>query len=111
MAIGDMGKMGKMIIQAKKAQKQMKQMEVAGQSGAINLIMNGLYEASEDTEIDVDVLANDLANLGLSREAIEGIAEYFGYHIPKSINDTKKQLEKNLANSANLDDLKGMFGI
>ncbi len=98
----------KMLNEARKARKKMSQMQVAGQSGSMAVLMNGLYDV-EDVDIDADKLKEELGD-SFTDEQIKKITENAKKRIKESMNDAKKQLEKELASMTSLDDLKNLLG-
>ncbi len=97
----------KAMYKAQQAKKKMSKIEVAGQDGAVSVLMNGLNEIVE-VEIDSDVLTdNDM----ISRDELERILKKLAEQFRKANADAKKQLEKEMMNSANLDDIKEMLGM
>lgn len=97
----------KMIQKARQAKKKMEQLEVAGQSGSLALLMNGLYEVTE-VEVSEEKLKDEL-QLELSEKDLQKIADLLKKNVKEALKDAKKQLEKQMASATSLDDLKDLL--
>lgn len=97
----------KMIQKARQAKKRMEQLEVAGQSGSLALLMNGLYEVTE-VEVSEDKLKEEI-QLELSEKDLKKIADVIKKNVKEGLKDAKKQLEKQMSSQTSLDDLKDLL--
>ncbi len=98
----------KAVYKAQQAKKKMSQIQVAGVSGNLSLLVNGLNEI-EEIEVDYEALKNEL-NLDIDDEVIKQIVKNITKNAKSAFADARKQLEKELMNSTNLDDLKSLLG-
>lgn len=99
--------MPKAMYKAQQAKKQMSKLEAAGSHGAVSVLMNGLNEIVE-VEIDSE---NFLDGDSISRNDFDKAMSEVQNSFKKAVADAKKQIEKQLMSSANLDDIKGMLGL
>ena len=97
----------KAMYKAQQAKKQMSKIQVAGVDGEVSVLMNGLNEIVE-IEIDEDALTDSDS---ISRDEFERIIKNLKKQFKNAVADAKKQLEKEMMNSANLDDIKEMLGL
>ena len=97
----------KAMYKAQQAKKQMSKIQVAGTSGSVSILMNGLNEIVE-IEIDEEGLTDSDT---ISRDEFEKILKKLKDQFKSAMSDAKKQLEKEMMNSANLDDIKEMLGL
>ena len=97
----------KAMYKAQQAKKQMSKIQVAGVDGEVSVLMNGLNEIVE-IEIDEDALTDSDS---ISRDEFERIIKNLKKQFKNAVADEKKQLEKEMMNSANLDDIKEMLGL
>lgn len=110
MGIGDVAKMGKQLYKARQAQKQMSKIKAAGQAGFLAILINGTNEVT-DAEVNRKALAEELLEFQLDEKLIEKLAKKVEEYVKKAANSAKKNLEKEMMNSANLEELRGMLGI
>lgn len=99
--------MPKAIYKAQQAKKKMAQIEVVGVSETVNILINGINEV---LEVDVNTESMRSQFPTMSNEDLEKLVKKLKEDIKAAINDGKKKLEKELMNSANLDELKGLLG-
>ncbi|MCA9386420.1 YbaB/EbfC family nucleoid-associated protein [Candidatus Dojkabacteria bacterium] len=97
----------KAMYKAQQAKKQMSKIQVAGTSGSVSILMNGLNEIVE-IEIDEEGLTDSDT---ISRDEFEKILKKLKDQFKNAMSDAKEQLEKEMMNSANLDDIKEMLGL
>lgn len=104
MGVFDMAKMAQKAMQAK---KQMSKINAAGKAGYLGVLIDGLYTVNE-VEVNRDELRKELG-IEIDDKALNKLAESVEKNVKDSFNSAKKSLEKELANSANLDDLKSLL--
>lgn len=104
MGVFDMAKMAQKAMQAK---KQMSKIQAAGKNGSLGILIDGLYNVVE-VEVSRDELKSELG-IELDDHALDRIAKTIEKNVKESFSDAKKSLEKELANSTNLDDLKNLL--
>jgi len=104
MGVFDMAKIAKKAMQAK---SRMSKINAAGKSGSLSILIDGLYSVLE-TEIDREELRRELGG-DVDDKLLDKIISVFSKNIKDSFNSSKKALEKELASSANLEDLKGLL--
>jgi DNA-binding protein YbaB len=104
MGVFDMAKMAQKAMQAK---KQMSKIQAAGKAGSLGVLIDGLYNVVE-VEVDRDILKSELG-IELDDNALDKIAKSMEKNVKDSFSNAKKSLEKELANSTNLDDLKNLL--
>lgn len=93
------------IQKANQAKKQMQAIQSLGQSGAVNLLLNGINEI-EEVEIDQGFLMQ----LGLSSDISEKLARKLAEDIKKSYANAKKDIEKKIVQNTSIDDLRELLG-
>ena len=100
--------MAKMAAKAMQARKKMSKIQAVGQSGSVGIIINGVYSIV-DIEVDNEVLASKV-NLNKSgEEIVKEVSNILKKDIKDALEDSKKQLEKEMASGASLDDLKDLL--
>lgn len=105
MGVLDMAKMAQKAMQAK---KQMSKINAAGKSGSLGVLIDGLYSVVE-VEINKDELRKELG-FEIDDRSLQKIVDVFKKNTKNAFNDSKKALEKELASSTSLDDLKNLLG-
>lgn len=93
------------IQKANQAKKQMQAIQALGQSGAVNILLNGINEI-EEVEIDQSLLVQ----LGLSSDIAEKLARKLSDDIKKSYSSAKKDIEKKIVQNTSIDDLRELLG-
>lgn len=94
--------MPKAMYKAQQAKKKMQKIQVVGQHGSVSVLMNGLNDIVE-IEINEDAFGDN--------EDMTTMLKRIAEDTKKAIADAKKALEKEMMNSANLDDIKEMLGM
>lgn len=97
----------KLALKARQMQSKMQNTKAAGKSGNISLIVNGLYSIV-DFEADIDEIAKKFKIE--DKEMLKKLIAELMNDVKKAQEDAKKHLEKQMAQSSTLDDLKGMLG-
>lgn len=97
----------KAMYKAQQAKKKMSRIEVAGQNGAVSVLMNGLNEIVEVEIDDEELMDSDSMSPEEFARAMKKLADQF----KKAVADAKKQLEKEMMNSTSIDELKDMLGM
>lgn len=100
--------MAKMAQKAMAAKKQMSKIKAAGKSGSVGVLIDGLYSV-EEVEINREELRKELGN-DISERDLDKVIQIFEKNVKSAFNDSKKALEKELANSASIEDLKNLLG-
>jgi hypothetical protein len=103
MGVMDMAKMAR---QAMAARNKMSKIKAAGKHGSLAMAIDGLYNTT-DVEIDRDELRAELGEV--DDKMLDKIIRVFENNIQKASADTKKSLEKELAKSTSMEDLKSML--
>lgn len=93
----------KALYKAQQAKKRMEKIRAAGAEGAVSVLMNGLGEI-EEVEIDRALFAE------LIQKDSNDAASTLEDQIKKAIAKAKKELEKQLMSSTDLNDLKSLLG-
>ena len=99
--------MAKMASKAMKARGMMKKIQAAGQSGVVSLVINGLYSI-EEIEIDMEALMEKVGHKS-TEDAVKDTANIIKKDVQAAVEDSKKQLEKEMMNATSIDDLKDML--
>ncbi len=99
----------KAVYKAQQAKKKMSKMEVVGTSEFLDILVNGINEV-KDAEINKAKLKETFADFNLSDDFFEKLAKLLASSIKDAFNDSKKKLEKELMNSTDLEELKGLLG-
>ncbi len=95
---------------ARKMKNQMSKIQAAGKGGMISMLLNGVNDLDE-VEVNRDELYAYLEPLGVSRDTSDKLAKRLEDNIKEAYGNTKKNLEKEMVKSANMDDLKSMLGM
>jgi DNA-binding protein YbaB len=103
MGVFDMAKMAQKAMQAR---KKMSKVKAAGKSGFLAVLIDGLYTVT-DVEVDKNELRAELD--GLDDKTIDKIATLVEKNVKNVFNDAKKSLEKELASSSSMEELKGLL--
>lgn len=98
----------KALYKAQQAKGKMSKIQAAGKNGAVAVLLNGLSEVKE-VEISIDEL-RELLGDSVSEQDLKIIAKQLSKQFKKALEDAKKALEKEMMNSADLDELKNLFG-
>ena len=104
----NMFNMPKAMYKAQQAKNKMAKIQAVGRDESVSILINGLSEI-EEIEVDIEQLANQLG-LDVSEENIRKIVEMVVKNTKKAIADAKKQLEKELINSTDMEELKSLLG-
>jgi DNA-binding protein YbaB len=96
----------KLALKARKMQSQMQSIKAVGKSGVIGLIINGVYTIVE-IEPDFEELKKRFP--GVPEDSLRKIVTTINNDTKKAVEDAKSQLQKEMASSTSLDDLKGML--
>lgn len=96
----------KMAMKARKMQSQMNKTKAAGKSGSVGVVINGLYSIV-DFELYMEELTAKFPQV--DKAVLEKIARSVLEDMKKANEDAKNTLQKEMAASADLDDLKNMF--
>ncbi|BCX13832.1 MAG: hypothetical protein KatS3mg085_364 [Candidatus Dojkabacteria bacterium] len=99
----------KLALKARQAQKKMKKMEVVGSDDKdiFRVLLNGLGEVVA-TELNVESLSSELGD-ELTSEQLEKLKTIIEDSVKQAMQTAKKNLEKEIASSTSLDDLKDLF--
>lgn len=96
----------KAVYKAQQTKKKMSKIQAAGRNGAVSMLVNGLNDIDE-VEINVEVLAGMFPDMPESE--LQKLAEELANSIKKAFADAKKQIEKKLVESTNMDDLRDLL--
>ncbi len=96
----------KLALKARKMQNQMQATKSVGKSGVIALIINGVYSVVE-IEPDYEELKKRFPNI--PEDSLKKLVTTITNDTKKAVEDAKTQLQKEMAASTNLDDLRGML--
>ena len=99
--------MAKMAQKAMQAKKQMSKINAAGKSGSLGVLIDGLYNVVA-VEVDREELLKEIGG-EVDEKTLDKIAKITEKNVKDAFNNSKKALEKELANSTNLDDLKNLL--
>jgi len=107
MGVFDMAKLAKKAMDAK---RKMSNLTAVGVSGAVSVLINGLYEILE-VQVDKSVLNSlyDPKRISDSKELVELVSEKLTNDFQASFKSARVSLEKEMANSANIEDIKGLL--
>jgi len=99
----------KMIAKAREAQNRAKKIQAAGQHGSASMLVNGLIDWVED-EVSVDAVMQK-ANISADQKAlVEKVVKITREDLRLSFEDAKKQLQKKMQETMNVDDIKDLLG-
>lgn len=98
-----------MMRKAMQAKNRMKNIQAAGQSDPVSVLLNGLNDVVE-VEIDKDGFLRLLEGASVDEATLNKIIKKLKESIKTAMNDAKKQLEKELVSSTNMDELRSMLG-
>lgn len=96
----------KAIYKAQQAKKKMSQLQAASRDGVVSILLNGLNEI-EEVEISAELIMEMFP--ALDAKDAKKLADELSKNIKKSFADAKKQIEKQLIESTNMDDLKELL--
>lgn len=96
-----------MMRKAMQAKNRMKKIQAAGQSDLVSVLINGLNDIVE-VEIDKDALSAILTTI--DEATLQQLIRKLKESIKQSMNDAKKQLEKELVSNTSMDELRDMLG-
>ncbi len=99
----------KMIAKAREAQNRAKKIEAAGKHGSASILVNGLIDWVED-EINLDAVMQKANVSEENRVLAEKIVKTVREDLRLSFEDAKKQLQKKMQETMNVDDIKDLLG-
>ena len=96
----------KAIYKAQQAKKKMSKLQAAGRDGLVSILLNGLNEI-EEAEVSVELIMEMFPEIDV--KVAKKLAEELNKNIKKSFADAKKQIERQLIESTNMEDLRDLL--